>query len=401
MSKSFARKNLDSKEVYRVYLETGRNYRETAEILGVSPSAVPRHIKKIENGENVDRSLEAEVRAAKEQIKNLKDQLLTEELVRKSILKLENNSVTIPDWLTTPRKKTDSAFTGVPTLFASDWHFAEIVRPSEIGGVNEYNIAIAKERARMFITTAIDLLRNRLASGNYPGVVFALGGDMISGDIHEELSETNEIPTLAAVVELASVLAWCVETLADEFGKVFIPCVTGNHGRLTRKPRAKRRNFTNFDWLLYQIVAKRFEADKRITFYIPESSDAYYRVYNVRYLLTHGDQFRGGDGMIGALGPISRGDKKKRARNGQIDKSFDVMLLGHWHQYIHLTRFIVNGSLKGYDEYADANNFDVELPQQAMWITHPEHGITFRMPIFVQRTSKGEKSEWVSLPEKN
>lgn len=31
----------------------------------------------------------------------------------------------------------------------------------------------------------------------------------------------------------------------------------------------------------------------------------------ISYLLTHGDQFRGGDGVIGALGPIIRGDHKK------------------------------------------------------------------------------------------
>jgi hypothetical protein len=61
----------------------------------------------------------------------------------------------------------------------------------------------------------------------------------------------------------------------------------------------------------------------------------------------------------------------------------------------------VNGSLKGYDEYADANNFDVEQAQQAMWITHPQHGITFRMPIFVQRKTTTEKTEWVSLPKSN
>ena len=396
-----AKKNLDPNHVYKLYLECNRNRAEAARRLKVSPTIVSLYVSRIENGDEIPkRSMEAELRATRDEIRALQERALNDERVKSEILKIANKTVTPPTWLTEPKKKEEH-FAGVPTLFASDWHFGEVVRPSEIGGVNEYNVAIAKERARTFIVKSIDLLRNHIKAGKYPGVVFALGGDMLSGDIHEELSETNELATLPALLELVGVLTWCVKALADEFGAVFVPCVTGNHGRMTRKPRAKRRNHTNFDWLLYQILAKRFEDDKRVVFHVADGPDAYYRVHNVRYLLTHGDQFRGGDGMIGALGPISRGDKKKRARNGQIDKSFDVMLLGHWHQYIHLTRFIVNGALKGYDEYADANNFDIEAPQQALWITHPEHGITFRMPIFVQRTEKREKTEWVTLPATN
>src|SRR5690606_25249861 len=91
----------------------------------------------------------------------------------------------------------------------------------------------------------------------------------------------------------------------------------------------------------------------------------------------------GGDGIIGALGPIIRGDHKKRSRNAQIDLSYDTMLLGHYHTYTHLTRLIVNGSLKGYDEYAYESSFGFEPPQQALWMTHPKYGITYRMPVFV------------------
>ena len=60
--------------------------------------------------------------------------------------------------------------------------------------------------------------------------------------------------------------------------------------------------------------------------------------------------------MIGALGPIIRGDHRKRSRNAQIDMEYDTMLCGHWHQLIQIERLIVNGSLKGYDEYAYSNN---------------------------------------------
>ena len=391
-----AKKNLDSAAVHAAWIKHGRNLRQTALALGVNAGTIRLHVDRIEGAEQRPVTLEEQLRAARAHIKELEGKMLNDAVVRNEILKLSRAPVDPPSWLTKPSRAV-SEFAGVPTLFASDWHFAEVVRPAEIGGINEYNVEIAKDRARTFITVAIELLRKHIQGGKYPGVVFILGGDMLSGDIHEELSETNEMPTMPALLELVGVLSWCIRTLADEFGAVFVPCVTGNHGRTSRKPRAKRRNHTNFDWLLYQMLAKVFESDRRVTFLIPEGPDAYYKIFGTRYLLTHGDQFRGGDGMIGALGPIARGDKKKRARNVQTDKSFDVMLLGHWHQYIHMNRFIVNGTLKGYDEYADANNFDVEPAQQALWITHPQHGITFRMPVYVQRGAKTSKTEWISV----
>lgn len=100
--------------------------------------------------------------------------------------------------------------------------------------------------------------------------------------------------------------------------------------------------------------------------------------------------------MIGALGPIIRGDHRKRSRNAQIDQDYDTMLLGHWHQLIQLQRLIVNGSLKGYDEYANQNNFPYEPPRQALWITHPQHGITFSAPVNVERKKIVGRTEWVS-----
>ena len=288
---------------------------------------------------------------------------------------------------------------GIPTLFLSDLHWGENVRPSQINYVNQYNLQIARDRLKNCVDSAIDLLRIISPKMEYEGIVVALGGDMISGDIHEELAESNDLPTIPTVLDLLSSLAGVLGHLADTFGNVFVPCVTGNHGRNTKKIRSKDRHHTSFDWMLYQLLARHFEHDKRLTFFIPDGSDASYRVHNTKYVLTHGDQFRGGDGMIGALGPIIRGDHRKRSRNGQIDLSYDVMICGHWHQYMHLTRLIVNGSLKGYDEYAYTNNFGFEQPQQALWLTHPKHGITFRMPVYVDRDRAAPKTAWVSIPK--
>jgi hypothetical protein len=319
------------------------------------------------------------------------------EMVKGAIgpMKRAIETLEVPDWTVEPRRQ-DSA-PGVPTLFLSDLHWGESVRAPQINGVNSYSVAIAHERMATCISAATHLLKILSPKMDYPGIVCLLGGDMISGNIHEELAATNEINSMPAVLDLYGVLVGVIKELADTFGRVFLPCVTGNHGRDTHKIWNKDRHHTSFDWLLYRFLAKHFENDKRVTFFVPDGPDAYYRIYQHRYLLSHGDQFRGGDGMIGALGPIIRGDHKKRSRNAQIDMEYDTMVIGHWHQYMHLTRLIVNGSLKGYDEYAYNNNFGFEPPQQSLWLTHPKYRITYRMPVYVDRRREPPKTAWASV----
>lgn len=344
---------------------------------------------------------DVEVRALRAQLAAAKAEQLDAEYVRRRIIGLAETPVDTPDWLCR-RSPTGGGELGVPTLFASDWHWAEVVDPRQIAGANEFNLEIAHRRARKMVERTIHLLRSCMTGARYPGIVFALGGDMVSGDIHEELQATNEIEIMPTVVDLIGVLQWCIQQLAAEFGRVFVPCVSGNHGRNTKKIRAKGRNFTSFDWLTYVMLAKVFEHDPRVTFLIPDGPDAAWRVYGMRYLMTHGDQFRGGDGMIGALGPIIRGDHKKRSRASQIDMGYDVLMIGHFHQLIMQQRLIVNGSLKGYDEYAYSSNFGFERARQALWITHPRHGITFSMPVNVDDGGPAPGTSdlpWVSWPD--
>jgi transposase-like protein len=300
-----------------------------------------------------------------------------------------------PDWTVKPRTLSCP---GVPTLQLSDFHWGERVFPKQVNDVNSYSLDIARERLKSCVETAVHLCRILDRDMLYPGIVVPLGGDMVSGAIHEELRASNEIPTMPTVLDLVDNLVPAITALADTFGAVFLPCVSGNHGRDTHKIYAKGRNHTSFDWLLYQFLARALAHDKRVTFFIPEGSDAAYRIYAHKYVLTHGDQFRGGDGMIGALGPILRGDHKKRSRNAQIEQDYDTLVMGHWHQRIMLTRVIVNPALKGYDEYAFTNNFPFEPPAQNWWITHPEHGITWDAPIYVDKAKKFKPQDWVSVP---
>lgn len=287
-------------------------------------------------------------------------------------------SLHVPKWLARPAKKGDKAATVVSIL--SDCHFDEVVNPSEVDGRNAYNRDIAEQRLARYFEQSVRLTRDYLAGMTYRGFVLLLGGDLISGDIHDELAQTNEAQTLDTVLHWSGRLAAGIELLADEYGQVHVPVVVGNHGRRTRKPKAKGRARDNFDWMIGQLLARHFDRDARVTFQIPDSTDALVEVHDTRFLLTHGDAVSGGGGIGGIWPPIMRMVAKKRVRD-----RFDAVVMGHWHQLIMAPTagVVVNGSLKGEDEYAAVMNFAPEPPQQALFTVAPAHGVTFSAPVLV------------------
>jgi hypothetical protein len=374
----------------RVPRQTLLGWLKQGEVNGDAPTEVNAH-------EQEKLGLQDQVRALKASLAAVHRDNLTAEVVRKHILGLSAQTAEPPRWLAKPSKTSGVA--GVPCTLWSDWHWGEVVDPAQLNGVNEYNMAIAQERARNLVERVIDLCYSHMTGADYPGIVVCIGGDMISGDIHDELSETNEQPTMPVMLDLLGVLAWALKTLADRFGRVFVPCVAGNHGRNTHKPRMKQRAYSNFDWLLANLLERHFADDKRIQFHIPAGTDANFAIYGHRYLLTHGDNLgvKGGDGIIGSLGPILRGTFKTSNASGAMGMPFDTILMGHWHQLMQMRRIIVNGSLKGWDEFAKtALRAPPEAPAQALWFTHPKHGITCQWPIYLGPPRQPANDDWVS-----
>ncbi len=310
----------------------------------------------------------------------------TAESIRRTIYELAAPTIKPPKWLS-EQSSVDHA--SVPMTMWSDWHWGEIVRKVEVGGVNNFNRKIAKERLRRLVDKVIDLSMRHMTKPHYPGIVVCLGGDMVSGNIHEELRETNDGHVQESLLEVQDELAGALLKMADTFGKVFVPCVVGNHGRTTMKPRAKGRVFENYEWNLYCQLERHFRNDKRFQFAVPGETDVHFPVLGHRFLLTHGDTLgvRGGDGIIGALGPIARGSFKVGRSEAQIGRDFDTMIIGHWHTYIprgEAVPVIVNGTLKGYDEYARLYlRVPYSRPSQALWFVDAKHGITAQWQIFL------------------
>ena len=326
------------------------------------------------------KTLEAALRA-----KEQKDDSAEE--IRRRIYELAERSPEPPVW--TVKDCGPGGKRGTPCTLWSDWHRGEIVRKEEVNGLNEFTSEIHDRRVKRLVDTTIDLCYNHMgrAKTKYPGAVVMLGGDFINGDIHEELQINADRTTQQNINELTDVLAAAIDTMAGHFGNVFCPAVVGNHGRNTRKPRMKGRTYTSHEWNIYVNLERHFRKSKHVSFLVPSGTDAYFPVVGTRYLLTHGDSLgvKGGDGIIGAIGPIMRGSIKVGNSESQVGRDIDCLVMGHWHQPLWLPGVIVNGALKGYDEYAKLQlRAPYGRPSQMLWFTHPEHGITAKWEVFLE-----------------
>jgi hypothetical protein len=292
---------------------------------------------------------------------------------------IERTKLDVPTWM---RKTSSRKHHGTAMMIFSDPHFDEVVRPEQVAYYNAYNADIAEKRTRRFFEKGISLARDYIAGIQYDGAVLFLTGDNFSGTIHDELSATNERPLLESLLYWTERFAPGIRMLADDFGHLTVPCVVGNHPRLTRKPVAKNRAQDNVDWLFYHLLAREFKSDKRVTFMVSDAADLLVPVYGTTYLETHGDQFRGGSGISAQLSPLMIGQNRKTRRQLALGKPYDWMVMGHWHSYSPAFKGImVSGSLKGLDEYAYINNFEPEPPRLSFWITTPERGAGFFNPI--------------------
>jgi hypothetical protein len=83
--------------------------------------------------------------------------------------------------------------------------------------------------------------------------------------------------------------------------------------------------------LLISVRSDCYLSDPTVQVDIRDSNDVHYRVYGLRFLLNHGDMLgvRGGDGIIGAIGPIMRGEIKKSGQSASLGLEYDILVMGH------------------------------------------------------------------------
>lgn len=309
------------------------------------------------------------------------------ETLHEQVAGLAATPLSPPDWLLPQASEPGEAVIG---LLLTDVHCGEVVKSEEIVGLGAYDVPTCRRRLRRYFAAACEVGLRWGSDCQIKGAVLFLGGDLVSGDIHEELRLTNELTSTEQVVAVAEEITSGINHLADTYGHVYVVSVGGNHGRTTTKPMYKMYARTNYDTLVARIIKNEFRNYRSVSgdivFDIPNSMDALVPVLGKTIFINHGNNLGtgGGMGFAGPGLPIIRGAKRVELQQFYAKRTFDFMLSGHFHTTLNHPQGLANGSVIGYSEYGNGLRCALEPPQQWLFLVHKKWGLRERMPIVLE-----------------
>lgn len=266
----------------------------------------------------------------------------------------------------------------VAVAVASDWHVEEIVQAHTVNGLNKYTPEIAKKRATRFFQLVERMTRKEQQDVQIDKLVLWLGGDFISGHIHESLMITTAMSPVNAAIYAKELLESGIQFLLDNTKlDLIIPCSIGNHSRITKKVITGDEAGNSLEWFIYGSLVKAFEKEPRVRFILSESYLNVVDILGTRVRFHHGHAVKFGGGVGGLTIPLM----KAIYRWNQTDR-VDLDVLGHFHQYTSMRQFVVNGSLIGTTDYGLRLGFENEPPTQSYFLIDVKRGKTVSIPLF-------------------
>jgi hypothetical protein len=262
----------------------------------------------------------------------------------------------------------------VPVFKFSDWHIGEQTSKAETENFGEYNWAIAQERIGSISDSFlrwIDTLRNGYTITRC--VVFG-EGDYISGDIHHELSVTNEFPAPVQTAKAGLLMGETIAKIAAHFdGVTFYQVGADNHSRLEKKPRAKQKFQSGLSYLVHMIAEAYLTRCVNVKIIAAEGMKYIAEVEGWKFLIEHGDAVKSW------MGIPYYGIERSRAREATIrmntDRNFHYQSIAHWHVPAWVSgNILINGSLSGTSEY-DHSSGRHSPPAQVAFLVSPTHGV--------------------------
>ena len=285
----------------------------------------------------------------------------------------------------------------------SDTHVGDRVLLEEMNGLNEYNIDIFSRRLHGWVGQIIDLAMLRRTFVEVPNLVVPMLGDMISGDIHDELARTNIDNCMNQMIRGAYMISQAIMELAGAFENVHIPAVVGNHGRMTNRVPGKDRNM-DWDYMLYQWVAAFCKAQKNVSFHIPKSPFTVFDAAGHNVLIMHGDSVPGGGSSSSLNSIVHRMRTTLQYKEtaavevpaDMVDSRFEAVMMGHFHRVDELDvgtgQVFICGTMKGGDEYATNRLHLITEAKQIATYWHPSYGYIGKEIIYLNKYDQSDEA---------
>jgi len=269
-------------------------------------------------------------------------------------------------------------------LHLSDCHADQVVRPEEVGGLEEFNFPIACARAERYVDTVIEWCHDTLAPRfSFPVLWLLAYGDFTSGEIHKACERSyyrNQFRNCLAIGQLHGLM---LRDLSAHFETVNVLYLSGNHGRRTPKKDFGGAH-DNFDYLVAEVARLHSRDLGNVHFTIPDAWSANVNINGVGFNISHGDDVRSNLGIPWYAmtrrqkGLIALGS----AAGAQRCRYFVV---GHHHAASTLSdvdgELLVNGSWVGTDAFSYNALSGYREPAQWIHGVNPKHGISWRMNV--------------------
>jgi hypothetical protein len=269
----------------------------------------------------------------------------------------------------------------------------EIQDPDEIEGFNEYNPDICYSRNIGAATSFIEWVTLHRNAYTIKKAHILMTGDLIAGDIHDELRVTNAFPVPEQVYQAACVHATQIGLIAAHFDHVTVEFLTeDNHARLTKKPQAKEAGLNSHNYSVGRLLQAMLEKHTNVTFNLIAMHEKVVHVANRNYLITHGHGIKAWMG-IPWYGIERRAGRESTSRLQLIMEEYDraktigyhKIVHGHFHTPFDANMYSCGGSVSGTSAY-DHQAGRYAPPSQPAWLVHPKWGefnrINFQLKFF-------------------
>ena len=360
----------------------------------------------------LDREEEQKKDIVKKQMSSLKKREEKERLQEEFFLSVLEKAVQkfpVPKQIKEPPTRVRRGGEEVAVILCSDWHIGEVVRSEQVSGVNEFNENIASARLELFAEKIAELLDLQRHYTTINRAVVWLGGDMVSGIIHQELSDTATLLAVEQTALAGYLMAQFIAEVSTLFREVTVITTVGNHGRMTKKRAFKTHTINNLDYVAYQICAFALKNYKHVKFHVDASIFRYTDIFGWRFVFSHGDETRSWMGI--PFYGLRRDFSAKQAinvyvhSNGDFTKAVQPVnykVVGHFHTTgvipENLGFIIMNGSLKGVDEFSFTKGF-ISRPSQFFFGVHKAHGLTFNYPVWLDGSKREPSRYTIEVPD--
>lgn len=242
-----------------------------------------------------------------------------------------------------------------------------------------FNFEVLEERMNRLVERTIRIASIHKLAHPIPTLEIFLLGDLVHGErvgktvSLDELEDVIEVQMFGVVIPL---LKNAIMEFSRHFDQVNVRCVQGNHGVVSKENAGS----TNWDNFIHKTLEIMFRDIPNVEFTV---AHRFYQIVDVRgtkFFLAHGDQIKMWMN-IPIYGVVNRGMRWR----GMIPEKFDVMTLGHFHNYTAFDwndlHIIINGTFVTDDAWCMKTIGMAGSCCQVLMSVHERRGITFTSKI--------------------